>query len=57
MLARIVAAAYIGDAPADMQAAATGVAEVAVPTGSLPAGDLRAAGADVLPTSPREFPG
>lgn len=57
VLARIGAAAYVGDTPADMQAAtAAGVTAVAVPTGSFPAGDLRAAGADVVLGSLHEFP-
>ena len=57
VLARISAAAYVGDTPADMQAAtAAGVTAVGVPTGSFPAGDLRAAGADVVLGSLHEFP-
>jgi phosphoglycolate phosphatase len=57
VLARIRAAAYVGDTPADMQAAtAARVTAVAVPTGSFPARDLRAAGADVLLGSLHEFP-
>ena len=57
VLARISAAAYVGDTPADMQAAtAAGVTAVAVPTGSFPPADLRAAGADVVLTSLHEFP-
>ena len=57
VLARLCAAAYVGDTPADMQAAtAAGVAAVAVPTGSFPAGDLRAAGADVVLGTLHEFP-
>ena len=57
VLIRIGAAAYVGDTPADMQAAtAAGVIAVAMPTGSFPAADLRAAGADVLLTSLHEFP-
>jgi phosphoglycolate phosphatase len=57
VLAHIGAAAYVGDTPADMHAAtAAGVTAVAVPTGSFPAGELRAAGADVVLGSLREFP-
>jgi len=57
VLARISAAAYVGDTPADMQAAtAAGVTAVAVPTGSFPPADLRAAGADVVLASLHEFP-
>lgn len=56
-VARIGAAAYVGDTPADMQAAtAAGVTAVAVPTGSFPASELRAAGAGVVLGSLREFP-
>jgi len=58
VLARIGAAAYVGDTPADMQAAtAAGAAAVGVPTGSFPASELRAAGADLVLGSLREFPG
>jgi phosphoglycolate phosphatase-like HAD superfamily hydrolase len=57
VLARIGAAAYVGDTPADMQAAtAAGVTAVGAPTGSFSAGDLRAAGADVVLGSLHEFP-
>jgi phosphoglycolate phosphatase len=57
VLAQIGAAAYVGDTPADMHAAtAAGVIAVAVPTGSFPAGELQAAGADVVLGSLREFP-
>lgn len=57
VLARIGAAAYVGDTPADMVAAATGGAvAVGVPTGSFGPAELRAAGAvTVLPTLV-EFP-
>jgi phosphoglycolate phosphatase len=45
VLARIGAAAYVGDTPADMQAAtAAGVTAVGVSTGSFPASDLRLPG-------------
>ena len=57
VLARIGAAAYVGDTPADMQAAtAAGVTAVGVPTGSFPPDELQAAGTDVVLRSLREFP-
>jgi phosphoglycolate phosphatase len=57
ILKTIGAAAYVGDTPADMLAAATAAAHaVGVSTGSFTAADLRAAGAaDVLP-SLTDFP-
>lgn len=57
ILKTIGAALYVGDTPADMDAAvAAGARAVGVSTGSFTAADLRAAGAaDVLP-SMRNFP-
>jgi phosphoglycolate phosphatase len=57
VLARLGAAAYVGDTPADMMAGrqARAVA-VGVPTGSFGAAELTAAGADVVLNSLREFP-
>ena len=57
VLARLRAAAYVGDTPADMAAAVTaGVRAVGVATGSFTECDLRAAGADDVLASLREFP-
>jgi phosphoglycolate phosphatase len=57
VLARIGAAVYVGDAPADMAAAvAAGALAVGVPTGSFTADQLRAAGADHVLASLTEFP-
>lgn len=57
VLARLGALAYVGDTPPDMAAAATaGAHPVGVPTGSFTAGDLRAAGAQVVLGSLAEFP-
>ena len=57
VLSRILAAAYVGDTPADVAAAtAAGVIGVGVPTGSFTAADLRAAGAEVVLGSLTEFP-
>jgi phosphoglycolate phosphatase len=57
VLARIGAAAYVGDTPADMAAAlSAGVVSVGVPTGSFSAAELSQAGAQVILGSPREFP-
>ena len=57
VLTRIGAAAYVGDAPADMAAAAeAGVHAVGVATGSFSAADLREAGAGIVLDSLREFP-
>jgi len=57
VLTRIGAAVYVGDAPADMGAAATaGACAVGVTTGSFSAADLRAAGAEVILESLLEFP-
>jgi phosphoglycolate phosphatase len=56
-LARIGAAVYVGDTPADMAAAKTaGAAAVGVATGSFGAQSLTTAGADVVLGSLREFP-
>lgn len=57
VLARLRAAAYVGDTPADMAAAVTaGVRAVGVATGSFTDCDLRAAGADDVLASLTEFP-
>lgn len=57
VLARLRATAYVGDTPADMAAAVTaGVRAVGVATGSFTECDLRAAGADDVLASLREFP-
>lgn len=57
VLARIGAAAYVGDTPADMAAATTADAvAVGVPTGSFDAATLRASGARIVLGSLREFP-
>lgn len=57
VLARLRAAAYVGDTPADMAAAVTaGARAVGVATGSFTDRDLRAAGADDVLASLTEFP-
>jgi phosphoglycolate phosphatase len=57
VLARLGAAAYVGDTPADMEAAGrAGVVAVGVPTGSFDPSQLTAAGADVVLGSLLEFP-
>jgi phosphoglycolate phosphatase len=57
VLTRVGAAAYVGDAPADMAAAVeAGVPGVGVATGSFSAADLRAAGAEVVLESLLDFP-
>ncbi len=57
VLTQVGAAVYVGDAPADMGAAtAAGAHAVGVATGSFGAADLRAAGAEVVLDSLREFP-
>jgi phosphoglycolate phosphatase len=57
VLTQIGAAVYVGDAPADMGAAtAAGAHAVGVATGSFSVADLRAAGAEVVLDSLREFP-
>lgn len=57
VLTQVGAAVYVGDAPADMAAAAeAGVHAVGVATGSFSAADLRAEGAEVVLDSLREFP-
>jgi phosphoglycolate phosphatase-like HAD superfamily hydrolase len=57
VLARLGAAAYVGDTPADMSAARTAaVLAVGVPTGSFDTGRLTDAGADVVLGSLLEFP-
>ena len=57
VLTQIGAVAYVGDAPADMgAAAAAGAHAVGVTTGSFSGTDLRAAGAEVILDSLREFP-
>jgi phosphoglycolate phosphatase len=57
VLTQLGAAVYVGDAPADMGAAtAAGAHAVGVATGSFSAADLRAAGAEVVLDSLREFP-
>jgi phosphoglycolate phosphatase len=57
VLARINAAVYVGDTPADMAAAcAGGAAPVGVATGSFDAAELSAAGAQVVLDSLLEFP-
>ena len=56
VLAQAGAAVYVGDAPADMgAAAAAGTHAVGVTTGSFGAADLLAAGADVVVDSLLEF--
>jgi phosphoglycolate phosphatase len=57
VLAGLGAAAYVGDTPADMAAAAQARAHaVGVTTGSFTARELRAAGADLVLASLAEFP-
>ena len=57
VLTHVGAAVYVGDAPADMAAAAeAGVHGVGVATGSFSAADLMAAGAEVVLGSLLEFP-
>ncbi|HXW47393.1 MAG TPA: HAD hydrolase-like protein [Streptosporangiaceae bacterium] len=57
VLARLAAAAYVGDTPADMAAARdAGAVAVGVATGSFPAAELRASGADVVLGSLLGFP-
>jgi phosphoglycolate phosphatase len=57
VLTQVGAAVYVGDAPADMGAAtAAGAHAVGVATGSFSAADLRAAGAEVVLDTLREFP-
>jgi phosphoglycolate phosphatase len=57
VLRRLRAAAYVGDTPADMAAAAeAGVLAVAVATGSFDGRELRAAGAGVVLESLNSFP-
>jgi phosphoglycolate phosphatase len=57
VLARISAAVYVGDTPADMAAArAGGAVGVGVPTGSFEAADLTTGGAQVVLGSLLEFP-
>ncbi|HEX4830834.1 MAG TPA: HAD hydrolase-like protein [Trebonia sp.] len=56
-LARLAAAAYVGDTPPDMRAAVSaGALAVGVATGSFSAGDLSAAGAQVVLASLEQFP-
>jgi phosphoglycolate phosphatase len=51
------ASAYVGDTPTDIAAAHTaGAVGVGVPTGPHPAGELSAAGADVVLETLRDFP-
>jgi phosphoglycolate phosphatase len=57
VLARLGAAVYVGDTPADMAAGRDGGAvAVGVPTGSFTSAELLAAGADVVLPSLLEFP-
>jgi len=57
VLARLGAAVYVGDTPADMAAAGdAGAIAVGVPTGSFGVGELAAAGAHVVLASLVEFP-
>jgi phosphoglycolate phosphatase len=57
VLSGLRAAAYVGDTPADMAAAAqAGVRAVGVATGSFTDRDLRAAGADEVLTTLADFP-
>lgn len=57
VLARLGAAVYVGDAPADMAAAVSaGALSVGVPTGSFSGDELRAAGARHVLASLLEFP-
>src|SRR5215469_17685109 len=57
VLARLGAAMYVGDTPADMAAGqSAGALAVGVPTGSFTSEDLRAAGAAVVLGSLADFP-
>lgn len=57
VLRRLGAAAYVGDTPPDMAAAVqAGTKAVGVSTGSFAAGDLAAAGAEVVLDSLEQFP-
>jgi phosphoglycolate phosphatase len=57
VLARIRAAAYVGDTPADMMAArSAGTYAVGVPTGSFARTELLTAGAHIVLDSLKEFP-
>jgi phosphoglycolate phosphatase len=57
VLIRLGAAAYVGDTPADMRAGRdAGAVAIGVPTGSFSAGQLTAAGADLVLASLLEFP-
>lgn len=57
VLTTIAAAAYVGDTPADVAAAATaGAFSIGVTTGSFAAADLWAAGADEVLASLTDFP-
>lgn len=57
VLARLGAAAYVGDTPADMAAArAAAVVPVGVPTGSFGSAELQTAGAEVMLGSLLDFP-
>ncbi len=57
ILARLGAAAYVGDTPADIAAGlAAGATAVGVPTGSFSAADLTAAGASIVLGSLLDFP-
>jgi phosphoglycolate phosphatase len=57
VLARLGAAAYVGDTPADMAAARqAGAVAVGVPTGSFGPAELASAGAEIVLTSLLEFP-
>ena len=57
VLARIGAAVYVGDTPADMAAGqAAGTVPVGVPTGSFTVAQLRASGAQVVLGSLTDFP-
>jgi phosphoglycolate phosphatase len=58
VLRNLTAAAYVGDTPPDMTAAAAaGVRAVGVATGSFSARELASAGADVVLDSLADFPG
>jgi phosphoglycolate phosphatase len=57
VLAKIQAAAYVGDTPSDMMAArSAGTRAIGVPTGSFGETELLAAGAHVVLDSLLEFP-
>jgi len=57
VLARLSAAVYVGDTPADMAAGqSAGALAVGVPTGSFSSADLRSAGAAVVLGSLADFP-